>query len=113
MTTPNKGFAHYLNLAQYLKKYGHNEESIRSKLIEQGADDQTIEVLFSQLEKQRHGHRRVKGVNLVFLGGAVLVIGFLLTYLFYDSGETMHYIMYSFTTLGILILGWGIVLIFH
>jgi len=111
--TPNKGFAHYLNLAQYLKKYGHNDESIRGKLRDQGADDETIDILFGQLEKQRHGHRRVKGVNFVFAGGIVLVIGFLLTYLFYDSGETMHYVMYSFTSIGIILMSWGLVYIFH
>jgi len=111
--TSNKGFAHYLNLAQYLKKYGHNDESIRSKLKDQGAEDETIDILFGQLEKQRHGHRRVKGVNLVFAGGIVLVIGFLLTYLFYDSGETMHYVMYSFTSIGIILMSWGLVYIFH
>lgn len=111
--TSNKGFAHYLHLTQYLKKYGHDDDSIKAKLKDQGADEQTIETLFSQLEKQRQGHRRIKGVNLVFAGGIILIIGFLLTYLFYDSGETMHYVMYSFTTLGIVILGWGLVMIFH
>lgn len=108
----NENVAPYIELARYLKSHGHDEQSIRTRLLEKGASSETCDLILNQFKKLSYAKRRGRGVTLVFIGGIILVVGFALTFLLFHTNSAISYVMYGLTTLGTITLLVGVVDIF-
>jgi hypothetical protein len=88
---------------------GIETDKIRSYLSNAGMDKQSIESLIHQLKSQLYLKRRKRGFTFGIIGSIMLVIGFLLTVLFYHSGISIHFVMYGMTSVGVILLLIGMI----
>lgn len=102
----------WIGEAQRLTAMGIDKSDIERKLNEMGADATVVETIMAQLKKIHYAKRRSRGVILFFIGAVILVVGFVITFLLFHSGDSMQWAMYGLTTLGTAILFFGIVDIF-
>jgi hypothetical protein len=88
---------------------GLETDKIRHRLAGSGADENTIETIIHQLKAQIYLRRRKRGFLFGLAGTILLVVGFLLTVLFYHSGISIHYVMYGMTSVGVILVLVGMI----
>ncbi len=102
-------FDQYLTQAQQLVLEGKEFDSVKEHLTASGADAVTVETIIHQLRTHTYLKRRKRGFFLGLAGAIMLMLGFLLTVLFYHSGISIHYVMYGMTSIGAILLVAGLV----
>lgn len=88
---------------------GDETEKVLNFLLNSGIDSHTASEMIirersSYLKKRRH-----RGFILGAIGSALLLIGFLLTVIFFHSGVNFHFVMYGLTSIGAILLMAGLV----
>lgn len=82
---------------------------IEANLQKAGAAPQVIAILLDELKTLNRIRRKKRGIRNVAIGSFLLVFGFLITLALFNSSISMHYAMYGLTTLGIVLLFWGMI----
>ena len=100
-----------LEKIKMLMEQGQETDLIRKYLETNGIEPEKIETLIGQIKDQKYLKQRKKGFLLGFIGSLTLFIGFGLTVFFYHSGISIHYVMYSLTSIGAILLIVGLVYI--
>jgi len=95
--------------AKKLIEQGKEIESVKKSLALSGADDQTIDTIISQLKSLNFLKRRKRGFILGVTGSMLLLIGFVLTVIFFHAGISIQFVMYTLTSLGAILLVAGLV----
>jgi predicted phage tail protein len=72
-----------------------------------------ITEVLNQLKKERNAAKNKNGLLKVVLGILFLVLSFIVTYINFHTDQPFALIMYSFTTLGLGILLWGLYDLFN
>lgn len=88
---------------------GKSPDQIREHLLASGAPPGDVETVVKQVKTRMYLKRRKRGFILGVTGSLLLVIGFILTVVFYHSGVSIHIVMYSMTSLGAILLVAGMV----
>ena len=102
-------FEDYTTLASNLFKEGKDADSVRTELAGAGAAEDVIQSIISQLQSQNFLKRRKRGIAMGVTGSVLLLIGFVLTVIFFHSGVSINYVMYGLTSLGVILLMAGMV----
>jgi hypothetical protein len=100
---------HLMETASRMLDEGKNPNHIREHLLASGAPPEHIETVVKQVKTRIYLKRRKRGFILGAAGSLLLVIGFILTVVFYHSGVSIHVVMYSMTSLGAILLVAGMV----
>ncbi|MBS1634747.1 MAG: hypothetical protein JST26_02415 [Bacteroidetes bacterium] len=87
-------------------------ELIYEKLQKEGADPLTASEVVSQLKMVHYARKRKRGSQIILFGSLFLLIGFICTCAFFHSGMPIHWVLYGFTTLGLIIIFIGLYDIF-
>jgi hypothetical protein len=95
--------------AYRMLKHGQDNSTITAHLLKKGADNETIAAIVDQLKPLRYAIRRGRGIKLILAGAGLLLLGFILTVVFFHNNQSIDYVMYGLTTIGIVILFWGVV----
>lgn len=88
---------------------GAETEKLLGFLLNAGMDPQSASELIIHERSLYLKKRRHRGFILGGIGSALLVIGFLLTVIFYHSGINFHFVMYGLTSIGAILLMAGMV----
>ncbi|MBK9798469.1 MAG: hypothetical protein IPP56_01650 [Bacteroidetes bacterium] len=82
--------------------------SIERELIAKGASSEQVSNLLPLIKKARH-KRKVKSGNIkLAFGSVILVSSFLFSLVNFHLGNSFAFVMYTFTTVGIVLLFWGL-----
>ena len=106
---PTKNIEHFLIQANQLLQEGKEFETIRQHLHASGADELTVDTIIRQIKSLSYLKRRKRGFILGLTGSILLIVGFILTVIFYHSGVSIHYVMYGMTSVGVILLIAGLV----
>jgi hypothetical protein len=106
---PTKKIEDYLSQAHQLIEEGNEFDSVRQHLEASGADALTVDTIIRQIKSLSYLKRRKRGVILGLIGSIMLIVGFILTVIFYHSGVSIHYVMYGMTSIGVILLIAGLV----
>lgn len=89
------------------------DEQISKKLHEKNLNEAEVQTYLVSLKKHKEQKKRTKGSLIIVAGVILLGIGFILTVSFYHSGKSINEVMYGLTTLGLILVFWGLREIFH
>jgi hypothetical protein len=105
-----------INLSDPLKEAIHHYRAqglswneIREQLKDDGYPQDEVNLMIRAIKSEDYLKRRKRGIILGVTGSILLVIGFILTVIFYHSGISFNLVMYGMTSLGILLLLAGMV----
>ena len=102
----------YYERARELLEQQLSFELIHEKLLKEGAEPLTTSEIVSQLKKLYYARKRKRGSQIILFGSLFLLIGFICTCAFFHSGMPIHWVLYGFTTLGLIIIFIGLYDIF-
>lgn len=106
MSEQNKIF-----LLEYAKtEFGVNGsfEELEKKLLQKTNDQELISEIIKELKREIHSRKLKNGSVKLGVGAVLLIIGFLITCVNFHSNTSFSFIMYSFTTLGLILMFWGL-----
>lgn len=99
------------NLYAYAKKLADNRVSyneIEKQLSEKESDPMLVGEIISQLRKTRYAVQRKSGLQKIAFGSLFLILGFLITCVNFHANQSFTIVMYSFTTVGLCLVFWGL-----
>ena len=85
-----------------------NLEEVENKLRTKTNDQQLIDEILKDLKKERRTVKLNSGLTKLGIGGALLILGFLITCINYHSNTSFTIVMYGFTTVGLLLMFLGL-----
>jgi hypothetical protein len=92
---------------QYLAG-GMEFELIREKLLQRCGNEDIVSSILSHVKKEYYLQRREEGTAILGVGLVVILTGFVITCFNYHSNQSVTFTMYGLTSLGILIVFWGL-----
>lgn len=92
------------NLAE--KKVPFSE--IEIQLLTQENDTLRVAEIIKQLKQTHCAVKRRSGLQKIGFGSLFLVVGFLITCVNFHSNQSFTIVMYSFTSLGLFLVFWGL-----
>ena len=95
-------------------KYKHNYEEIKDKLLkENNYTEEEIDAVLKQLKAIQHEKDHKTGRMLILIGAALLLAGFVLTFLNIYTNQSVHLAMYGLTSAGLLTMFIGLYYVFN
>lgn len=101
----------YLYARQLLER-DNDFTRIRELMYERCGDKALGDEIVNQVRDVYYAKKRKEGQAKLGIGCVLLVIGFVLTVINYHSNESFTWVMYGFTSAGLLLLFWGLYDIF-
>lgn len=99
------------NLYVYAKEQADRNISfsdIEHNLKQKTNDTELINEVIKQVKKVHYAVKRKRGLTKVLFGVLFLFAGFAITFINFHSNQSFTIVMYSFTTIGLGILFWGL-----
>lgn len=94
--------------AKHLVDSGKNFEFIENDLHHKTDDKQAISEIISQLKKVQHAVKAKNGRSKLLFGALFLVVGFVITVFNFHANQSFTIVMYSFTSIGLVLMCWGL-----
>ena len=94
--------------AKQLFEANKNFTYIRKQLLIYGAEEPTTDEIITQLKKIHYANKRKRGSLIVLTGAILLLIGFIMTISNFYANASIAYVMYGFTTVGLLVIFMGV-----
>lgn len=88
---------------------GRETEMILKFLVSSGIEENEASEMIRAARSEYLKKRRARGFTLGIIGSILLVVGFVLTVIFFHSDISIHYVMYGLTSLGAILLMAGMV----
>jgi hypothetical protein len=92
---------------QYLAG-GMDFEIIREKLLLRCSDEELVLSVISIVKTKHYRQRTKEGTTILCAGLVMILAGFVITCFNYHSNQSVTLAMYGLTSLGILIVFWGL-----
>lgn len=99
----------FMEVASRMINEGSDTDKVKSNLLSLGADEVMVETIIRQAKALRHLKRRKRGFLIGTIGSILLVVGFFLTVIFYHYGINFNFVMYSMTSVGVILLMIGLI----
>lgn len=101
----------YSELYQKAKLWHDQHKSftdISEKLLAEGADELTATEIVKQLKLIHYAVKRKRGSMIILSGAVLLLIGFIFTVLNFHANTSFSFVMYGFTSAGLLVIFFGL-----
>lgn len=85
---------------------------IHDDLIKEGCDDLEAAEIVKEVKLIHYAQKRQKGGMIILVGSILLLIGFLLTVSNFYANTSFAYVMYGFTSVGLLVIFYGLYEVF-
>jgi len=108
MDEENEELFEMVEYAKDLITRNYTFEEVEKELLQKTNDEYFTAKIIRKTKKALNDKKRNVGVLKLLLGGFILIVGFIITVFCFHSNLSFHTVMYSFTTLGCLLLFWGI-----
>ncbi len=97
-----------LEFAINLFRQGHSADEITTRLRNKGAEDNLLQQALAEIKRLRITRQRNNGFIWCSIGTVLLVTGCLLTIMLHINGQNIRLVMYSLTSIGIIIIMKGL-----
>lgn len=94
--------------AKRLEEASVSYSEIERRLSEQEDDAILVSEIVKHLRKTKYAIQRKNGLQKITFGILFLIIGFLITCMNFHSNQSFTIVMYSFTTVGLFLIFWGL-----
>jgi hypothetical protein len=81
---------------------------ISERLLTEGSDESTAVEIVKQLKLIHYAVKRKRGTMIILTGSILLFIGFVMTVSNFYANESFTYVMYGFTSVGLLLIFVGL-----
>jgi hypothetical protein len=81
---------------------------IHHRLIQEGNDELTADEIVKQMKLIHYATKRKRGGLIILTGSVLLLIGFVLTVSNFYANTSFTYVMYGFTSVGLLVIFFGL-----
>ncbi|MCA6435205.1 MAG: hypothetical protein ACK5QC_10745 [Bacteroidota bacterium] len=98
----------FITKAIELNATGKSNSEIEKILKDNGADAIEIEAAISAVKKKVHKQRSSAGTKKLGIAVLFLLAGFVITIFNFHSNQSFTAVMYSFTSIGLFLLFWGL-----
>ena len=92
------------NLAEENKSF----EEIEKILLQKTNNEIIVSEIISRLKKIQHAIKSKNGLIKLGVAGFFLLSGFLITCINFHSNQSFTIVMYSFTSIGLILMLWGL-----
>ena len=93
--------------ALQLHKEGYPVKTIHHMLQKEGLSEDVLVEAMCRIKLMVYKKRKSRGVQLMVAGGALLLLGFVMTVVMFHQNVSFDMIMYGFTSVGTILLGYG------
>jgi len=100
-------------LAKSLLGVHKSLEAIELHLNHQSADPKLISEVIERIKKERLETKNKQGIIKIMVGGFFLVSSFVITCVNFHSNQPFVEVMYGFTSLGAVLVFWGLYDVFN
>ncbi len=87
---------------------GFNREDLESELLKLNDDIIIVTVAMTEARKDYYDLMRREGFRLISIGCTLAMLGFLITCLNFDTARSFYFAMYGLTSIGMIIVFWGL-----
>lgn len=101
-------YSEFYQRAKHMHEVNKSFIQIREKLVELGADELTTDEIVGQLKKIHYANKRKRGSLIVLTGSILLLVGFIMTISNFYANASFAYVMYGFTSVGLLVIFIGL-----
>jgi hypothetical protein len=108
MHEKNEELFEMVEYAKDLITRNYTFDEIEKELLQKTNDEHFTAKIIRKTKKALNEKKRNAGVLKLLIGGFILITGFIITVFCFHSNVSFHTVMYSFTTLGCLLLFWGL-----
>lgn len=95
-------------LASLLLDQGTLTEVLEKHLNQKTEDIVLIAVVIKEAKNAYYAKRRHEGLVKITIGALIIFVGFVITFFNYHANKSVEAVMYSFTSIGVIIVGWGL-----
>jgi hypothetical protein len=104
----NKRYDDFFEMAKSLFHSGKSFPDIETYLTSQGASVDEVNSILKTLKAGIQKAKTKSGVQKLLFAGLLLISGFLITCFNFHANQSFTFVMYTFTTLGLVLLLWGL-----
>lgn len=97
----------YYSRALKLHNEGYSVKTIHHMLMKEGLKEDLLVEAMCRIKLLVYKKRKSRGVNMMVAGGILLLIGFAMTVMMFHQNANFDMVMYGFTILGTLLMGYG------
>ncbi len=94
--------------AKELADHNSRFEEIEKQLSQKTDDSKTIAEIITRLKKVKYAVSRKNGLTKIGFGAMFLVIGFFITCINFHSNQSFTIVMYSTSSVGLILIFWGL-----
>lgn len=95
-------------LARLLLDRGTQTEVIEKQLNQKTEDIVLIAVVIKEAKNAYYAKRRHEGLVKIAIGALTIFVGFVITFFNYHANKSVEFAMFSFTSTGVVFVGWGL-----
>ncbi len=88
---------------------GHDNVYIEMQFAEQKIDNETINAVLTKVKNLRKAHKRSVGLKLIIGGLATVAVGFILSFISFNSQSPAYFILYGLITVGFMTFAKGVI----
>lgn len=102
---------HWEELYVYAKDLADHKNSyseIEKQLSKKTDDSLVIAEIIKQIKKVQHAVHRKNGLTKMGFGVMFLLVGFLITFVNFHANQSFTIVMYSTSTIGLILIFWGL-----
>ena len=91
---------------------GYGREHIETSLLEKGHDEKFVKEIVQEARTLWYSKRRTRGLIYILIGAIICLSSCIITFTSTYSQGSFPYVLYGLTTLGILIVFMGLMMVF-
>ncbi len=100
-------------LAKTLQGVYKTDETLQAYLAQQSYDATIVSEVVLKLKKERLELKNKHGIMKLALGGSLLGLSVVITCINFHANEPFEFVMYGFTSVGSVLLFWGLYDVFN
>ena len=98
-------------LAKMLRE-GRTDEQIREALVACYSEGPTVVQLMREVKKFRAAKTTTTGLIFILIGAVILVTSFILSFMHVVTAQSLSFVLFGLTTVGILVVFFGLMKVF-
>lgn len=95
-------------LAKTLLVRGTEMDKLEKHLLQKTDDLVLVTVVIKEAKNEHYANMRKEGFRLIAVGAVLVFLGFLITFLNFNSNRSFTLAMYGFTSIGAVVVFWGL-----
>ncbi|MGZ3867095.1 MAG: hypothetical protein ACXVC6_15065 [Bacteroidia bacterium] len=101
-------YVRFYHLAKILHDRGDDYPIIKQKLLEKISDEILIDAILKTIKKEYNKKRHDRGRFVMLIGLVILLVSFVLTCINFHSDQSITYVMFGISSLGLIVMFFGL-----